>query len=178
MAYALFAQRKVELTGHVNSISLQQTQRSNEQNLLATNTLSLKQQMSSMQSAQSIQLGDLYKLLSYSNGDDVRGLNTTGLDSSMVRDLNTTAQKYSLSSSTLTRAQINAKIKELESKFEAELADINNQIYVVSVKENAIEMEVKRLDTQLSSLQKQLEAIEEAESSGIDRSTPKFNGVG
>ncbi len=178
MAYALFAQRKVELTGHVNSISLQQTQRSNEQNLLATNTLSLQQQMSSMQSAQSIQLGDLYKLLSYSNGDDVRGLNTTGLDTSIVRDLNTTAQKYSLSSTTLTRAQVNAKIKELESKFEAELAEINNKIYVVSVKENAIEMEVKRLDTQLSSLQKQLEAIEEAESSGIDRSTPKFNGVG
>ena len=45
-------------------------------------------------------------------------------------------------------------------------------------KENAIEMEVKRLDTQVSSLQKQLEAVEEAESSAIDRATPKFNGVG
>ena len=34
---------------------------------------------------------------------------------------------------------------------------------MVSVKENAIEMEVKRLDTQMSALQKQLEAVEEAD---------------
>ena len=38
-------------------------------------------------------------------------------------------------------------------------------------------MEVKRLDTQISALQKQLEAVEQAESGGIDRATPKFKGV-
>ena len=43
MGYALFAQRKVQLTGQLNAVSLQQTQRSNEQYLLATNTLSLQQ---------------------------------------------------------------------------------------------------------------------------------------
>ena len=49
---------------------------------------------------------------------------------------------------------------------------------MVSVKENAIEMEVKRLDTQVSALQKQLEAVEEAEGDAIKRATPKFKGVG
>lgn len=147
MGYALFAQRKVQLTGQINSVSLQQTQRSNEQYILATNTLSLQQQMSSMQASQSTELADLYAQLS-------------SAEDSTKRD------------------QINAQIKEKQSAFDAELDDINREIYKVSVKENAIEMEVKRLDTQLSALQKQLEAVEEAESSAIDRATPKFNGVG
>ena len=39
-------------------------------------------------------------------------------------------------------------------------------------------MEVKRLDTQVTTLQKQLEAVEEAEGAAIDRANPKFKGVG
>ena len=147
MGYALFAQRKVQLTGHLNSVSLQQTQRSNEQYTLATNTLSLQQQMSSIQAAQSLELADLYEQLASTD--------------------NSTA-----------RERINAQIRQKQEEFNAELDDINREIYLVSVKENAIEMEVKRLDTQITSIQKQLEAVEDAESSAIDRATPKFKGVG
>ena len=147
MGYALFAQRKVCLTGQLNSVSLQQTQRSNEQYQLATNTLSLQQQMSSMQAAQSLELADLYEDLSQAEGTD-------------------------------ERQTINDEINQRQEEFNAELDTINRQIYLVSVKENTLEMEVKRLDTQVSSLQKQLEAVEEAESSAIDRATPKINGVG
>ena len=147
MGYALFAQRKVQLTGQLNLVSLQQTQRSNEQYLLATQTLSLQQQMTSLQSAQSLELAELYGELAETTDSD-------------------------------ERASINARISEKEAEFEAELDEINRDIYLVSVKENAIEMEVKRLDTQVSALQKQLEAVEEAEGSAIDRATPKFNGVG
>ena len=39
-------------------------------------------------------------------------------------------------------------------------------------------MEVKRLDTKLTALKKQLEKIEEAESDGIEKATPKFKGLG
>lgn len=175
MAYALFAQEKITITSRYNSISLQQTQRSNEQYKLATNTLSLQQQMSSIQSAQSLQLSDLYKLLSYSGNNDNPGLNNA--DGDIATELNEIISKYRLDSA-VTRDSVNAKINELQKGFDAELDQINRQIYLVEIKENAIEMEVKRLDTQLTSLQKQLEAIEDAESSGIDRSTPKFNGVG
>ena len=55
---------------------------------------------------------------------------------------------------------------------------MNREIYQTGIKETAIEMEVKRLDTQITTLQKQLEAVEEAESAAIDRATPKFKGVG
>lgn len=147
MGYALFAQRKVQLTGQVNSVSLQQTQRSNEQYILATNTLSLQQQMSSLQAAQSLELSELYAQLSQTTD-------------------------------TTRRANINDQINRKQAEFDAELDEINREIYLVSIKENTVEMEVKRLDTQLSSLQKQLEAVEEAEGDAIDRATPKFNGVG
>lgn len=147
MAYALFAQRKIVLTGQLNMVTLQQTQRSNEQMALATNTLSLQQQLTSIQSAQSLELADLY-------------------------------QKLSTTTDSNEREKVNAQIKEKQSKFDAEIDTINRDIYKVSVKENAIETEVKRLDTKVTALQKQLEAVEEAEGSAIDRATPKFKGVG
>ena len=50
--------------------------------------------------------------------------------------------------------------------------------YYNNKKENAIEMEVKRLDTMVTALQQQLDAVEEAEGKAIERATPKFNGVG
>ena len=39
-------------------------------------------------------------------------------------------------------------------------------------------MEVKRLDTRITALQKQLEAIKEAEGNVIEKSTPIFQGFG
>ena len=72
MGYAVFAQRKVTLTGRINTISLQQTQRSNEQFVLATNTLSLQQELSSQQAAQSGQLAELYEKLAGTSNSDQR----------------------------------------------------------------------------------------------------------
>ena len=146
MAYALFAQRKLVLTGELNNLQLQQTQRSDEQYNLATQTLNLQQQMTSMNASQSNELAAEYEKLAEADDEN-------------------------------DRAAINAEIKSMEESFQSELDAINRQIYLVSVKENAIEMEVKRLDTMVTTVQKQLEAVEEAEGSGIDRATPKFNGI-
>ena len=181
MGYALFAQRKVCLTAQLNMVQLQQTQRSNEQYLLATQTLSLQQQLSSMQSSQSLELAEMYELLSsvdskgfskdfmekYTSDKDAYGKVAQNIVDS---NKNTEAEEL--------RTTINNKIKQLEAEQKAELDEINRKIYLVSVKENAIEMQVKSLDTQVSAIQKQLEAVEEAEGSAIDRATPKFKGVG
>lgn len=147
MGYALFAQRKLVLTGVLNSVSLQQTQRSNEQYLLSTHTLSLQAQLSSMQASQADQLADEY-------------------------------EKLAKSEDSTERDSINNMIKAQQERFKADLDVINRQIYQVGVKEQAIELEVKRLDTQYSSIEKQLEAVSEAEGEAIDRATPKFSGVG
>ena len=188
MGYALFAQRKVQLTGQLNTISLMQTQRSNEQYMLATNTLSLNQQLSSLQVAQSTELADLYALLANSGEDQI---DQEYLDTVKDKDPKTGKSPYDYMSSVgkelidqqlggtnVSREDIEAKIKEKELEYQKEQDAINRKIYLVSVKENAIEMEVKRLDTQISAIQQQLKAVEEAEGSAIERATPKFNGVG
>ena len=147
MGYALFAQRKRVLDMQLNTVQLMQTQRSNEQYALATETLGLNQQLSSLQSSQAGELAGLYDNLADANGDE-------------------------------ERADINAQISAMQQRHKQEQESINNQIYQVSVKENAIEMEVKRLDTMVTTLQQQLKAVEEAEGSAIERATPKFAGVG
>ena len=76
------------------------------------------------------------------------------------------------------RFTIQQQIAALELRHKQELASLNNDIYEVGIKESAIEMEVKALDTEVTVLQKQLEAVEEAEGKAIDRATPKFSGMG
>ena len=147
MGYALFAQRKLVLTGQLNLLQLMQTQRSDEQFCLATKQTSLKQQLSSLAASQSMELADLYEELSECDGTD-------------------------------ERAEVNALIQEKQEEFKQEEDRINRQVYQVSIKESAIQMEVKRLDTQVTAIQKQLEAIEQAEGKEIDSSTPKFSGLG
>ena len=147
MGYALFAQRKIVLDGQLNNAQLQQTQRSNEQYKLATQTLSLQQQLTSLNASQSGELAAMYEQLAEAPDENAR-------------------------------ASIQAKITAKEKSFEQEIDKINRDIYKVSVMENALEMEVKRLDTMVTALQKQLEAVEQAEGAAIDRATPKFKGVG
>ena len=195
MGYALFAQRKIVLDGQLNSAQLQQTQRSNEQYKLATQTLSLQQQMTSLTSSQSYELSLKYEELARVGQIyvDAAGTDNDGWESKYERQedgsYKVRQSNGNLSTTTITQQEmqdeidnarntINAEIKKIEQENQAELDDINREIYLVGIKEAAVEMEVKRLDTMVSALQKQLEAVEEAEGKAIDRATPKFNGVG
>ena len=144
--YALFAHKKLVLSGLINSVQLQQTQRSDEQMRLSTNTLTLKSRLSNIQASQTNELAKLYEQLSSS-------------------------------SNAYERAKIENDIKEKEECFKNEIDKINQEILSTSIKENAIEMEVKRLDTKLTALKKQLEAIEKARSEDIENAFLKFNGL-
>ncbi len=147
MAYALFADRKLVLDGELNNAQLLQTQRGNDQYKLATQTLSLQQQLTSMDASQAGELADLYEQLSTATGTDDRG-------------------------------EINAQIQSKEKDYQQEIDSINRDIYNVSIKENAVEMEVKRLDTMVTALSRQLQAVEQAEGQGVQNAVPKFGGVG
>lgn len=186
MSYALFAQQKLVLDGLLNTYALQQTQRSNEQNALATQTTTLQRQLGSTQEAQSYELSDMYLLLSHSKKDGGfeeewrQDMMTGDANKNGITDIDELIPDASsmLVENSKDREQINAHIESMQKKYEQELNVINNKIYEVSVKENAIELEVKRLDTAVTAAQKRLEAIEQAESDAIDRATPKFQGVG
>lgn len=108
-----------------------------------------------------------------------------------VNDMQQTLANYELSKSTdlqelyddlvgatndTQRDSIQAQIQRMQLEIDQETQEIQNEIYEVSRKENIIEREVKHLDTLISVYQSQLEAIEQAESSGIKNSIPKFTG--
>lgn len=110
-----------------------------------------------------------------------------------VNDMQQTLANYELSKSTdlqdlyddlvgattdRQRDNIQAQIQRLQLEIDQETQAIQNKIYEVSRKENIIEREVKHLDTLLNVYQSQLEQIQNAESSGIKNSIPKFSGNG
>ena len=83
-----------------------------------------------------------------------------------------------LANDTSIKNEIDARINELQQQLEVDSAPVNAEIYATAGEEQAIEMQVKRCDTMVTALQKQLEAVEQAEGQAIDRATPKFGGVG
>ena len=178
MGYALFAQQKLVLCGLINTVQMQQVDRSNEQMKLATNTLTLQSKVSRLQANQADQLAKEYdKLTKYAISDDryeeMRKSTLTGdafryefgFDKSEFKNM-------------IKKSSIDNKIKVIQQNFESEIDSINAEIKLTSMKENAIEMEVKRLDTRLTALQQQMEKIEEAEGKGIEKAVPKFSGIG
>lgn len=48
----------------------------------------------------------------------------------------------------------------------------------IDAMENQLDLQQKRIETKLSAAEKQLQATEEAEAKAIERSTPKYDGVG
>lgn len=147
MGYALFAQKKLVLCGMLNSVQMQQTQRSDEQRRLATQSLSLKTRISNIQIAQNDELASKY-------------------------------EELSKTTDSAKRESINDRLEELELHYQNEIEKMNNQVNRTSTIENLIEMEVKRLDTKVTALQKELESLQQAEGDGINKSTPQFKGIG
>lgn len=108
------------------------------------------------------------------------GLNQqqSSLKASQALEIAELYDKLAKATETTERDSINAQITSMQKRQESEINELQNEIYVVSVEEEAIEVEVKRLDTKVTALQKQLDAVEQAESGAIDRATPKFAGLG
>lgn len=166
MGYALFAQRKLVLDSQLNSTQLQQTQRSNEQFQLATRTMSLQQQLSALHENQAMLLQAEYEKLA-----------NVSVDKKQYEDTEGKVSEDYYKALSAARQDVQDDILVLQEGFKAEEEFINRQIAQVELKENIIEMEVKRLETQVSALQQQLEKVEEAEGDSIKRATPSFKGA-
>ena len=69
--------------------------------------------------------------------------------------------------------EIRAQIEEVKNKYATWTEEINQENYELSQKENMIEMQKKRLETQITKISQELEAVEKAEQDGIQRANPK-----
>ena len=143
--------------------------------LFAQRKLVLDNQISATQLQQTQRSNEQYFLATRSAGLQQK---LSSLLSSQALELEPLYQRLADSTSEEERADVQNEIAQMQNRHKRGEEAINREIYQTGIKETAIEMEVKRLDTQITTLQKQLEAVEEAEGSAIDRATPKFNGVG
>lgn len=76
------------------------------------------------------------------------------------------------------RASIEAEINAEQQKSEAKKQEYELKNQQLGMEENAIELQKKRLEAIITKLEKELDSVEEAEKSGIERANPKYNGLG
>jgi len=143
--------------------------------LFASRKLVLDGQLTNAQLQQTQRSNEQYNLATRETGLQEQ---LTSMNVSQSTELADLYDLLSSSSDSASRDSVNAQIKEKEAEYESELDKINKKIYDVSIKEQAIEMEVKKLDTEVTTLQQQLSAVEQAESQGISNAIPKFGGAG
>ena len=143
--------------------------------LFAQRKLALDMQLNMAQLEQTMASNTQYLLATKSLGLNQKLAST---QAGQAGELATIYKELSTTEDTTKRQQLNDQISEKQKEFDQFNDQINQDIYKVSVAENAIEMTVKRLDTMVTALQKQLEAVEQAEGQAIDRATPHFKGLG
>ena len=143
--------------------------------LFAQRKLVLDMQLNCAQLQQTQRSNEQYNLAVHNLGLQQQ---LSSQQASQAGELAAEYEKLSKADDENERAKIDATIQKLMQKHKQENDAINQEIYQVGVKEQAIELEVKRLDTMVTALQKQLEAVEDAEGKAIDRATPKFKGLG
>ena len=120
-------------------------------------------------------------------GDEQRRLATqslslkTKVSNIQIAQSNELADKYEALSKTTDSTQrqsLSEDIQALELKYQAEIDAMNREVNKTSTIENLIEMEVKRLDTKVTALQKELESLQQAEGDAINKAVPQFKGIG
>ena len=142
--------------------------------LFAQRKLVLDSQLNSTQIQQTQRTNEQFSL-----ANDKLGLQQqlSSIESSQAGELAALYDELAKATDSDARNEINAEIQALKNRQEAAIAAIENEIYKISVEEQGVEMEVKRLDTQVTATQKDLEAVEEAEGQAIDRAQPKYKGL-
>jgi len=129
MSYALFASRKLVLDGELNNAQLQQTQRSDDQYELATQTLSLQQQLTSMNSSQSGELADLYQQLSSASSTDER--------TDINAEINAKEEEYEQEIDDINRQIYEVSVKE--NAVEMEVKRLDTMVTTLQQQEEAVE---------------------------------------
>ena len=142
--------------------------------LFAQRKILLDYRLNTYQLMQTMKQNEQYRLATQKLG---LGQQETSMKAGQALEMADLYDKLAAATEDEERDKINAEIQALTNRQQAELAAIENEIYKIAVQEQGVEMEVKRLDTQVTATQKDLEAVEEAEGQAIDRATPKYKGL-
>ena len=142
--------------------------------LFANKKLLLDYRLNYYQLMQTMKQNQQYKLATEQLGLEQQ---KSSIGSGQALELSKLYNQLSKTTDSNQRATINDEINEMKLIHESQLDEIAQELYKIAVEEQGVEMEVKRLDTQVTVTQKDLEAVEEAEGDAINRATPKYKGL-
>ena len=152
MGYALFANRKIYYTNLVFTLQ------SKLDNIM-------QQKQSLLNFSANISDGKVTVDAYINTADDEGGAATSiGEIGAMAAEQNNSEEYLASIAEMLNQAVNEEYAKQYSKKLEA--------------LENQLDMQQKKIESQLSVAQSQLQAVEEAEGQAIEKATPKYNGVG
>lgn len=172
MGYALFANRKIYYTNLVNTLQskldniMQQKQSMlNFSANIADGKVTVDEIAGDATNfnnyAEYLQGADAYINTADSEGGAATSIGEIG---SMAAEQNNSEEYLASIAEMLNQSVNEAYSKQYNKKLEA--------------LENQLDMQQKKIETQLSVAQSQLQAVEQAEGQAIQNATPKYNGVG
>ena len=156
MGYAVFTARKLMLTSRVNNLNFRLM-------CLSQQKQSLSQQMASMQSM----FGQISMNLNTSCG-----LNTNNLMGSFLGGIGLGNMDSSLLGQQLSFGKGNYEQLALYNNYIQQMQ--RSMMAPIAMQDNAIDMEMKTIETQLQAARQELEAVEKHEGDEIKKSAPKF----
>lgn len=149
MGYAIFAARKLMLTSRISNLNFRIMCLSQKQQSLADQSSMMQQMIGSSMGGS--MFGNMFGMGNMFGIGNMLGMGNM-----------------------FNQLQNNEDFKNYWGLAQQMQAYGQANLYAVNQQEKQIEMEMKRLETQLSAATKELEKVEQAEEKQIDRSAPKY----
>ncbi len=172
MGYALFANRKLVLTNTVNMLQMQLDSIMMQKNSLLQFSANIADGALTAEELASDATNMPYyesfsnRLAEFASGEEVMDAAGRVNENAHAQNPNAaTDDAYMINIQTLFDESVRKKFVEAEMK-------------KVAVQENMLEIQQKKIETQLTKAQNDLKAVEEAEGQAIQNATPKFAGLG
>lgn len=172
MGYALFANRKLYYTNLINTLQQKLDNIAQQKTNLASFSATISDGLITVYELASdpSNLGNCQQYLGsydeFINKADSEGGCATSINEIMSKAVETN--------------QDPAYLQALAEQINQQTAQKYAQQYSKQLEqtENQLDLQQKKIETQLSVAQQQLQAVEQAESYGIQQATPKYSGIG
>lgn len=182
MGYALFTARKLMLQSRLNQMNYRLMVLSQQQQDMTQQTANMQMMSSFKQSSNSI--------FAYQQYDAAKNALSKGIDISQYKDSSGNLKMDDInkalagaSTTPLTQTVIDNDNQYLQSKLNSSLLATQNdsaadalKLQAVSTVGNQIDLEMKKLDSQIKETTAEMESVEKAEETAIKNSAPKYGG--
>lgn len=168
--YAIFTMRKLMLTNRINSIQLKMMEISQKTMDLASYSANIADGNVSIEELANSSASIYQRQMLF---NQVNGANANVQADAAMQNL--------IASGGIANAQASGAEVNLNSLFtsfyqNAMKSAAENEQKKISVMEKELDQQRLKLETQLQAAQKELEQVEQAETKGIEMSTPKYSG--